>query len=107
MAIPRPYGRGPYGAGPYSRYRGAIYECGGATGIAFSVRSLGVNLVWLPWALTGIAWTVYTMARFYHAWARTAPCSTGTWGDPGTCLPATWVPPPAGIPGTWTPKDLT
>ena len=100
MAIPRPYGRGPYGTGPYSRYRGAIYECGGATGISFDVSSRGVNIIWLPWALTGIAWTVYAQTADY-SWRGFAPCSDGTWGAAGACLPGTWTPPPACVTGTW------
>lgn len=106
MPIPRPYGRGPYGTGPYSRYRGAVYECAGRTGITFDVRGMGVSLIWRPWALTEITWSVYALHADY-TWQLYAPCSSGTWGTAGACLPGTWTPPPACATGAWTPKDLT
>ena len=106
MAIPRPYGRGPYGTGAYSRYRGVIYECGGATGISFDVRAAGGSSIWLPWAVAGIEWSVYALHTDI-TWARVTLCSSGTWGAAGACLPGTWTPPPACATGAWTPKDLT
>lgn len=66
MATPRPYGIGPYGRGYYERWRGTVYEVGGATVLSFSLQARPQRIIYLA-AQTSIGFNVVAGANLAHA----------------------------------------
>lgn len=100
MPAPRPYGVGPYGTDVYSRYSGAVYEVGAATGITFAAALRGVTRLRLAEAITQIVFLPRAMLAW--SWAAWAPCADGAWTSSTPCEDGAWVPSQPCGEGSWT-----
>lgn len=104
MPAPRPFGVGPYGVGLYSRYRGAIYECGGASSVSFDAILRGVTRIRAAEAVTQIVFSTHALLAW--SWVGWAPCAPGGWEATPPCGSGAWLPPGACSEGVWAPTRL-
>jgi hypothetical protein len=117
---PRPFGVGPFGAGAFSRWPAfnfvsvagrptirfdvsatrpvLVRQPLAATGITFSVRSVGFTRIMHPWAITNIWFDVW--ADPWINWTEGPDCGPSVW-DPTECNPAQWTMPEPCAVGAW------
>lgn len=125
MAAPRPFGTGPYGVGYYSRYRGNLYEVGGAcllnfgaaarpnrissisavSSITFDAEAWGANRIMGLIGSTGITWdvTAHGIIRIIRPWAF-SQIIFDMWSEH---LEDTWITRDPCVAGAWQPEACT